>query len=381
SDHGPLSLREALATSSNVSAVRTLDTVGVPALLSMASLQRRTGPPSRTSIIIFSLTIFGITLILLGAIRLFNLASGASHNLDAIVVTPAPTPPHQASISLLTLPTIATASDSTATTPVTILLLGSDRRPGEEVTPRSDAIIVVRVDPTHNRIALLSLPRDLWVTIPGHGQNRLNAAYLWGEHDGPPGAGMALAKATVSDVLGIPIDYVAVVDFRGFIGMIDALDGITIDVATALTDNRFPTAHHGFTTVHFSPGPQQMDGATALTYCRIRHPDDDFTRHKRQQAVLLAIAERLRERGIGNILAAERLSGALVGFVQTDMPRKQMIDLAWTVRDLDIASVERYALDEADVTFGVDNDHYALVPRPGVIANLAAQFAEASVGK
>ncbi|MBX0327494.1 LCP family protein, partial [Oscillochloris sp. ZM17-4] len=340
----------------------------------------RAGPPALPPIGILALAALGVALILLGLGRLGGIAAGASRNLDAIIVTPAPTPQRQAATSLLTLPTVAPApGQPAAPAPVTVLLLGSDRRPGEEATPRSDAIIVARVEPARGRVAILSLPRDLWVDIPGHGQGRVNAAYLWGEHDGPPGAGMALAKATVGDLLGVPIDYAAAVDFRGFIGLVDSLDGVTVDVEAPLVDDYFPTASYGVTTVRFAPGLQQMDGATALTYCRVRHPDDDFARHRRQQAVLLAIAARLRERGgLDNLLAAEHLSGALVGFVQTDMPRDQIIGLAWALRGLDLASVERYNLGEDGVTFGVENDRYALQARPGVIAAMARQLVGAT---
>ncbi len=331
--------------------------------------QRRTDPPSRASTRIIGFAALGIALILLGAGYLFSIASGTSRHLDALVVTPAPIPWRQKPAPMLILPTIPTTSDVPAG-PVTILLLGNDRRPGEEATPRADAIMVVRYDPDRRRVSILSLPRDLWVAIPGYGENRLNTAYLRGEYDGSPGTGMALAKATVSDLLGIPISYVAVVDFRGFIGIIDALDGVTVDVSATLVDDHFPTADHGFTTVRFAPGLQSMDGATALTYCRVRHPDDDFARHRRQQAVLLAIAARLRERGVGNLLAAEHLSGALVGFVQTDMPRDQIINLALSMHNLDLSAIERYFLTTDDVTFGVDNDRYALLPHPGVISSL-----------
>lgn len=336
---------------------------------------RHAGPPARTPSGIIGLTLVGIALIALGLIRLLGVAAGAGRNLDAIVVTPAPSPARSAPAALLSLPTVPPEAAPAQIAPITVLLLGSDRRPGETATPRSDAIIVAHIDPARGRVALLSLPRDLWVPIPGHGQNRLNAAYLWGELDGPPGAGMALAKATVSDLLGIPVDYVATVDFRGFIGLVDSLDGITVDVEAPLADDHFPTASYGFTTVEFAPGRQQMDGATALTYARIRHPDDDFARHRRQQAVLLAIAARLRERGgLDNLLEADRLSGALVGFVQTDMPRDEIIRAAWALRDLDLAGVERYNLGEDGVTFGVANDRYALQARPGVIAGLARQL-------
>jgi LCP family protein required for cell wall assembly len=227
---------------------------------------------------------------------------------------------------------------------------------------------VVRVEPAQRRVAVLSLPRDLWVPIPGHGSNRLNSAYLWGERDGPPGAGMALARAAVGDLLGIPIDYVAVADFRGFAGLVDAIGGIAVDVERPLVDPRFPTTARGTTTVRFAPGRQRMDGVTALTYARIRHPDSDFERGLRQQQVLLAIAERLRERGdLANLLAAERASAALVGYLQTDMPPELLLALAWAMRDLDPAGVERYALRERDVSFGVGNDRFAQLARPGAL--------------
>lgn len=303
-------------------------------------------------------------------------ALGVRRSLQQLVVTPAPAPPTAAArpAALLTLPTLGPAAAG-APAPVTILLLGSDRRPGEEATPRSDAILVVRVEPARRRVAVLSLPRDLWAPIPGHGSNRLNSAYLWGERDGPAGGGMALARASVGDLLGVPIDYVAVADFRGFVGLIDAVGGITVDVERPLVDPRFPTADRGYTTVRFEPGPQRMDGATALTYARVRHPDSDFERGLRQQAVLLAIVERLRERGdLANLLAAERAAASLAGYVQTDMPADQILALAWALRDLDAAAVEHYALSEADVTFGVEMDRFAQQARDGVIERAARQL-------
>lgn len=310
---------------------------------------------------------------LLGATgALLRLGLGTRHNLEAIVVTPAPSlPPATAAAPLLALPTLA-PTEAGEPRPVTVLLLGADRRPGEEVTPRSDAILVVRVEPAGRRVAVLSLPRDLWVPIPGHGHNRLNAAYLWGEREGPAGGGMALARAAVGDLLGVPVDYVAVTDFRGFAALIDTIGGVMIDVERPLLDTQFPTFDRRTTTVRFRPGPQMMDGASALTYARIRHPDSDFERGQRQQAILVAIAEALRHRGdLSNLLALERLTGALVGYVQTDMPAERMIALAWSLHDLDVASVEHYALREADVTFGVDKDRFALTARPGVIAHYA----------
>ncbi len=332
----------------------------------------RPGRPVRS----FSWPLVGLGALLVVALLSLGAAAqalGVRRNLAALQITPAPAPERAGagSAPLLMLPTLAPTRPG-APEPVTVLLLGTDRRPGEEVTPRSDAVLVARIDPGRKRVALLSLPRDLWVAIPGHGNNRLNAAYLWGERDGPPGGGLALARATVSDALGLPIDHGVVVDFRGFAGIIDALGGVNVDVPRPLVDHAFPTADYRVTTVRFAAGRQRMDGTTALAYARIRHPDSDFERGLRQQAVLVAIAERLRERGdLATWFAARRVSAALVGYVQTDMPVERMLELLWALRDLDPAAVEHYAFTEADVRFGVDNDRVAQAPRPGVVERYA----------
>lgn len=258
---------------------------------------------------------------------------------------------------------------------VNILLLGSDLRPGETDPPRTDAIMLVRVEPHRDRIALLSLPRDLWVEIPGYGFNRINAAHVWGDVYNAPGGGLELARITVSHLLGIPVDYVALVDFEGFIGLIDTLGGVTVNVEKELYDNQFPTMDYGYTEVHFLPGPQLMDGLTALSYSRIRHPDSDFMRIRRQQAVLVGIGARLRERGdLQNVLTVDRMTGVLRDYVRTDMPQERIVGLVWGMRDFDISRVERYALGPEGVSFGVGSDAYALVPVQSVLDNLVRQF-------
>lgn len=309
---------------------------------------------------------------------LLRITTRAARQLDTMIVTPAPSPAAAGS-PLLALPALATPdarpTEAAGDAPITLLLLGADRRPGQEAIPRTDAMIVARIEPAAGRVALLSIPRDLWAPIPGHGSNRISNAYLWGERDGPPGAGMALARAAVGELLDLPIDYVALIDMQGFARMVDTVGGVTITVKEELIDTQFPTMDNGTTTIRFAPGPQRMDGTTALAYCRIRHPDSDFARSQRQQEVLVAIGERLRERGyLANLLAAEQITAALAGLVQTDLPRERMIDLAWTLRDLDADQIERYALDEDDVTFGIDADRFAQQARPGAIERLARQM-------
>jgi LCP family protein required for cell wall assembly len=262
--------------------------------------------------------------------------------------------------------------------PVTILLLGTDRRPDEapDEYPRTDAIMLVRVDPVNERIALLSLPRDLWVTIPGgYYPNRVNNAYRFGEIYEGPGHGFQRVGSTVSHLLGIQIDYIAMIDFMSFIDLVDTLGGITIDVEKELYDDAFPTMDYGWQVVHFLPGPQQMDGHTALTYSRIRHPDSDFMRIRRQQTVMIGIGERLRERGdLHNLATLDQITGSLRDHVRTDMPKERIMGLVWAMRHYDIADVERYTVTEDMVTYGVGNDLYALVPIQPALTDITNRF-------
>ena len=170
----------------------------------------------------------------------------------------------------------------------TTLVLGSDRRP-DGGPGRSDSILLVRVDPGRNRIAELSIPRDLRVTIPGHGDDRINAAYTLG--------GPALAIQTVRALTGIPINHVVLVDFSGFRELVDALGGVTIDNPTKIISNSFDG--HPW---RFGRGRLHLDGRHALAYARVREntvngADNDLTRGLRQQRVLQAIASGLASPG------------------------------------------------------------------------------------
>jgi LCP family protein required for cell wall assembly len=258
---------------------------------------------------------------------------------------------------------------------VNVLVLGTDRRPDEADVTRTDTIMLVRIDPDQPRVAALSLLRDMWIEIPGFGYERLNKAYMIGEHYYGPGGGLMLTRRTVGSLLDVPVNYVVLLDFQGFTNMVDMIGGITVNVEEELHDDQFPTMHYGYMTVHFDPGSQHMDGRRALIYSRIRHPDSDFSRVQRQQAVVAAIAERLRERGdLENILAADQLTGALVGYVQTDMPQARIIELALAMRDFDINQVERYTVTEDMVSEGLGSDQFALVPYQGALDRLARQF-------
>jgi LCP family protein required for cell wall assembly len=141
----------------------------------------------------------------------------------------------------------------------------------------------------------------------GHGYER--AEQLYGAGTTPQQGGMALAAQTVEQFLnlnahGMRIHHTAQVNFEGFVGIIDALGGITIDVPTHIVDYEYPTEDFGTTVVEFERGLQHMDGQRALIYARTRHADSDFGRAERQQQVLRAIVAELQSRGWAGRMAS-----------------------------------------------------------------------------
>lgn len=262
-----------------------------------------------------------------------------------------------------------------AAQPMTVLLLGLDARPGEGMRARSDALMLVRIDPERGDVGVLSMPRDLWVNIPGYGESKVNAAFYQGEIAQPDGGGIAAAKQTLSNAYNLPIDYAVVIDFAGFRSLIDALGGITVDVPKEIYDGQFPTEDYGYTVAHFLPGPQQMDGATALMYARTRHPDSDFERIKRQQLVMLGIANKIRERGaLQNLHEADQLTAALTPYIHTDMPPDLVLSMLWNMREIEPARVRRYTVDGSMLWETSVNGAYALVPQQGVLPALGQKL-------
>ncbi len=263
---------------------------------------------------------------------------------------------------------------------ITVLILGSDRRPNEGGPARTDTIMLARIDPARQRVALLSLPRDLIVELPGYGYGRINSAYATGEINLGVGGGMTVARSTVSRLINTAIDYAVFVDFEGFIGLIDAIGGIDVNVPVALYDNAYPTMDYGYMEIYFDAGLQHMDGARALEYARLRHADSDFERVRRQQTIVLQVIDQLASQNIVTALdQAVTASAALRGYVWTDMPENQMLSLAWSLRKLKSQQIERYVVDENIISFngitggcsGAD-DYWAECVNHSALAELVA---------
>jgi LCP family protein required for cell wall assembly len=171
---------------------------------------------------------------------------------------------------------------------VTVLLMGLDYRDWEsgEGPPRTDSMMLATIDPVSETAGMLSIPRDLWVEIPGYSHGRINTAYVLGERDRLPGGGPELAVKTVENFLGVPINYFVQIDFTAFERMVDEMGGVEINVPSEITVD--PIGPHN--TVTLEPGVQTLTGPEALAYARNRHTDGgDFDRAQRQQQVALAI--------------------------------------------------------------------------------------------
>jgi polyisoprenyl-teichoic acid--peptidoglycan teichoic acid transferase len=198
-------------------------------------------------------------------------------------------------------------------TPQTILVLGSDRRYADieaKIPARSDTMIVVRLDPEKEATAILSIPRDLKVDIPGHGSGKINTAYALG--------GPKLAVQTVKALLGLPISHVVNVHFGGFKRAVNRLGCVYADVDRRyFNDNAGPGPDYA--TIDLKPGYQKLCGQDALDFVRFRHEDDDFVRAARQQEFLRQAKDQI---GFGKVFGdREELLKIFGRYTQTDIAR------------------------------------------------------------
>jgi LCP family protein required for cell wall assembly len=230
-------------------------------------------------------------------------------------------------------PTVLSATrqelDSTKTLPkedpLYVLLLGTDRRPGEDVG-RSDTMLVLRLDPASKRVSMLSIPRDTRVSIPGHGLDKITHANAFG--------GPALAVKTVRQYTGLPIHHYLEIDFVGFADVVDRMDGIWIDVDQAIKNN--DTGR-----VELSRGYQELSGQQALSFVRSRHfPDGDFTRVEHQRRFLSALIKQALEPR--QLTRFPGIATAVAEHIETDMSVSELVRLASRYRGLSDDDVNGY---------------------------------------
>lgn len=244
-------------------------------------------------------------------------------------------------------PTLIPTSDAWADDGRTnILMMGIDRRPGEAFVSRTDSIMVASVDAEGETVSVLSIPRDLYVVIPGYGRDRINTAFVYGSNGDSPAAGAALAMQTIEYNLGIPLDHYVLVDFSAVVKTVDTLGGIDVVVPFDINDPTYPDMNYGYDPLFIPAGLQHMDGTTALKYARTRHVDNDFGRAARQQQVVLAVKDKALGLGITGLLArAPELYQRVEQGIRTDLSLEQIVNLVRAGSGISEDNIRNVVLD------------------------------------
>jgi len=219
---------------------------------------------------------------------------------------------------------------------LTVAFLGIDK--AEMALPyRTDAIMILSLDREKNAAALISFPRDLFVYIPAYGMQRINIAFEQGYELHYPGGSFALFRDMMRYNFGLRIDHYALMNFQGFKEMVDKLGGIDVEAAKPLSDYRY-----GYGTWKIPAGITHMDGSLALWYTRARQTTSDFDRGRRQQEVILAIAQRLLDlRAIPNLPGFFR---TFMRYFQSDLTLSDITPYAEMAGSLSLSSLRRFRI-------------------------------------
>jgi LCP family protein required for cell wall assembly len=254
---------------------------------------------------------------------------------------------------------------------VTVLLLGLDYRDwqaGKEAA-RSDTMILLTLDPLKKTAGILSIPRDMWVAIPGFKHGKINTAHYLGDVYDLPGGGPGLAVKTVENFLGVPINYYARIDFGAFVSFIDEIGGVKIDVPEEITVDLLGSGSSTIKTLQ--PGVQTLPGEWALAYARARHTQGgDFDRARRQQQVIMGIRDRILTFNMlptliknGNVLYSQLASG-----IHTNLTLDDAARLALLASQISKEDIRTGVLGEKYVLFGRSPDNLSiLIPIPDKI--------------
>ena len=213
--------------------------------------------------------------------------------------------------------------------PFSILVISNENQPGYAGPQLTDSILVVTYVPADHSVSVMSVPRDLWVTLPKYGPNRINAAY----EDG----GVQSAELMVEKYIGIPIEYYAIVNYHALVDLVNAVGGVNVVVppgvsGKGINDPTYPNAaENGYSPFVLAAGPQHLNGAQALKFSRERHSfaDGDIQRQRDQQQVILGLRQALLQPQ--NLLRLPGIISDLRQLVQTNVPYANIPALALAV--------------------------------------------------
>lgn len=264
---------------------------------------------------------------------------------------------------------------------INILFIGVDYRDWleGEGAPRSDTLILFTIDPLTKTAGMLSIPRDLWVNIPGFGYSRINTAYSSGEGSRLPGGGPALTMKTVEQLLGVPVHYYAQVDFYTFIQFIDLIGGIEVYSDEELILDPIGPGNDKLRIT--CCGYRKLNGEKALAYARNRKTDGgDIDRAKRQQKVILGIRNQVLDPQNFPVLLgkARQFYEEFSSGIKTNMPFEVGIQLAVLARDIPVESIKQgvidYSMGSLDNTTLGGQNAAVMKPFPDKIRELRDQI-------
>lgn len=244
-----------------------------------------------------------------------------------------------------------------------ILLLGNRGEVARGGGILTDSIMVLSYKKDTGELALISIPRDLWVKIPENGYQKINYAYAAGKNGkGDWKSGIRMSKKIVSGVTGLDIDFVAVADIEALRGVVDSIGGVTV-----YEDKYFSTNFYGH-IVQIHPGENYLNGDGALAYAGMRKLDSDFGRMKRQQKLVLAIKDKIIS--VSTLSRPDRILGLLNSIDQhfkTDLGASQIQKITRMASKLKVKSTKQLVLDNTNYLYSTRsyNGAYILVPNAG----------------
>lgn len=225
---------------------------------------------------------------------------------------------------------------------VNVLVLGIDQRPKEDPNiARSDSLILLTLDPVAKTAGMLSIPRDLYVPLPGRNtQDRINVAHALG--------GPKYAMQTVEYNFGMPVQSYVRVNFNAVTKLVDLLGGIDVYNEEDINDLSYPDMNFGYDPFKLKAGWQHLDGATALKYARTRHGSSDFFRMRRQQQVVLAMRDKALDSGTLTKLLpqAPQIYQTLRDSIDSNLSALELAQLAMLARDIPSERISRVSIDE-----------------------------------
>jgi LCP family protein required for cell wall assembly len=250
-----------------------------------------------------------------------------------------------------------------------ILFIGVDHRDwvNGQGPPLADTLILATYDPQTQTAGMLSIPRDLWVNLPGLGYHKINQSFQMGEATNYPGGGPGMAMATVKELLDVPVHFYVLVDFEAFERLIDEIGGVKIDIPEEIVVD--PLGENN--TKILQPGVQTLPGDLALAYVRNRDTaGSDFDRAERQQQVILGVRERVADFEILPTLISRApiIYQELAERISTNLNIKQIFELAWDIQQLPPQNIRHRVIGSEQVVLSwSDQGLSILLPIPDAI--------------